>query len=159
MFNVGDIVIHPGCGISKVEAIENDAEGRIYILKPKKSAPGNFRILIPEKTIKKSGVHYPIKKDKIPEILKVLEKKPNDLSEDHKAGYKSTKEKLQSGCLYKTAEVLRDLKNESGNAYSSTRESLLESARKVPIEEIAYVSGISKDEVENWIDRALKKKI
>lgn len=158
MFNVGDIIIHPGCGVSKVEEIQNDTEGRIYILKPKKSAPGNFRIMIPEKTIEESGVHYPVKKNKIPEILEVLEKEPNDLFEDHKTGYKSTKEKLQSGNLYKTAEVLRDLKNESGNAYSSTRESLLESARKVLVEEIAYVYGVSKDEVEKWIDSALKKK-
>lgn len=162
MFSIGDTVIHPNHGIRKVESIQNDisteAKRLIYVLKPNKPIPGNFRLLIPKETIKSSGVHYPINKSKIPSVLQVLEDEPNGLSEDYTRGYDLSKEKIQSGNLYKTAEALRDLEKQKDHKSYSIKEQLLQSARKILVEEISYVKGIHKYEAEELVDNALQKK-
>ncbi len=162
MFKIGDTVIHPNHGVCKVESIQNDvsteAKRLIYVLKPNKPIPGNFRLLIPKEAIKGSGVHYPVSKSKIPSILQVLEDEPNDLSEDYTRGCDLSKEKIQSGNLYKTAEALRDLEKQKGHKSYSIKDQLVQSAKKILIEEISYVKSIHKYEAEELIDNALQKK-
>ncbi len=162
MFKIGDTVIHPNHGICKVESIQSDestdAKGLIYVLKPNKPVPGNLRLLIPEEAIKSSGVHYPVNKSKIPSILQILEGEPNDLSEDYARGYDLSKEKIQSGKLNKVAEAARDLEKQKDHKSYSIKEQLVQSAKKMLIEEIAYAKGIPKYEVEELIDNALEKK-
>lgn len=162
MFTIGDTVIHPNHGICKVESIQNDitteAKRLIYVLRPNKPAPGNLRLLVPQEAIQSSGVHYPLQKGKTGSILQVLEDQPNDISEDYTRGYDLTKEKIQSGNLYKTAEALRDLEKQESHKSYSIKEQLAKSARKMLVEEIAYVRSISKYEVEELINSSLYKK-
>ena len=162
MFKVGDRVIHPGHGICTVKEVrENPSspQGSIYVLKPDKTMRGAFKLMIPEEFLEKSGVHYPILPDDIPRVLQVLREQSNDLSEDQKSGYVSIKVKIQRGNVYQLAEVIRDLSRYKDRRFSSTLNSLLKSAQKRLVEEIAFVEGIPKVEVERQIKKIFKPNI
>lgn len=154
MFEIKDTVIHPTHGVCEIYAIQNRKKQSVYVLRPEKPLPGDFKILIPKTDVENSGVRYPITKRKIVCIFRILAKKPDNVSQDSKKGFPLVKKKIQSGNLYKIAEVIRDLK---GGMYPSTRkEYLLECAKSMLIEEIAYVRHIPKNRVNKSINRALK---
>lgn len=158
MFKVGDIVIHPGQGVCRIkDIIKASQEGAMYVIKPNKPVPGDFKILVGKNQIEECGIHHPINKRKIPEVLDVLEKEPNDLSEDGQKGFPAAKKKVQNGNLCDAAEALRDLEKCSENKYSSIKDSLMQAAKKELIEEISYVKKLSKEKVDKLIDERLKR--
>lgn len=156
MLKVKDTVVHPGYGICKVIAVKKEKEKDMYVLKPKRHIPGNFRILIPKKNLETSGVRHPIRKSEIGDILKILESEPDDISEDSEKGYPLTKAKIQNNNLYMIAEAIRDLKKQK--RYFSIKDELLQAARQTLAEEIAYVKGVAKNEADKFVDNALKVK-
>lgn len=164
MFKVGDIVMHPGCGICKIigKAYNKDSQssrGEIkYVLTPKKPLPGNFELLISEDKLEECGVRYPIDKHEIPQVFQIFKKNPNDLSDDSKSGYPLTKEKIKTGDIYKIAEVIRDLEARNSSFFFLNSNSLLQSARNIFIEEIAFVETGSKSNIEELIDDTLRKR-
>lgn len=162
MFKVKDIVIHPGHGVCKITAIAKDIlpniKGPVYVLKPITPTTGQFRLLIAEDKIEVSGLRYPIRKNEVPRLFRILEDSPNDILEDRKKGYPITKEKIYSGDIYKIAEAIRDLENQNNYGTSRLRDDLLQFARKILTEEISHVQGISKDKVNKLIEDALKRK-
>jgi len=164
MFRVGDIVMHPGCGICKVIGMtcnkdsQPKAEEIKYVLKPKKPLPGDFELLISEEKLGECGVHYPIDKHQIPQVFQIFKKNPNDLSDDSKSGYPLTKEKIKTGDIDKIAEVIRDLEARDSSVFFSNSNSLLQSARNIFIEEIAFVEAGSKSNIEKLIDDMLRKR-
>ena len=161
MFKIGDMLIHPGHGACKVDAIQKDASpdisGTMYVLRPKGSAPGNFKILIAEEKIKKSGVRYPISQNQLSRVLQILKDEPDGFFEDSENGYHLTKEKVQSGNPYKIAKAIRILKKDDKHKYSSIKEELLQLAKKKLIDEIAHVKRISKEETNGLIENALRQ--
>lgn len=161
MFKIGDTVIHPGHGPCKVDAIQKDVQsdinGTTYILKPKGSAPGNFRILIAEEKIKKSGVRYPIGQNQISRVLQILKNEPDRSFGNSANGYHLTKEKIQSGNPYKIAKAIRILEKDDNHKYSSIKEELLQSAKKKLIDEIAYVKRFSKEEASMLVKNTLRQ--
>ncbi len=162
MFKIGDTVIHPRHGICTVESMQNyelsDIREQVFVLKPNRATPGNLRILVPKEKIKTSGVHYPVKRSEIASVLNVLERTPQDLSKECEQGYSLSKEKIQSGNLYKAAQAVRDLENQKERKLNSIKEQLLQSPKKMLIEEIAYVKHLTKNEAEELIDESLEKK-
>lgn len=157
MFHVGDTVIHPGHGICRVEAIQNYQNKPLYVLKLKgRPAPGDFKILVHEGNVKTIGLRHPISKNKVSAVFRILRKKSGDISKDSDNGYPLTREKVQSGNLYKIAEVVRDMEKQRGSSHISARKGLLASASSLITEEIAFVKKISKDRAQELIDNALK---
>lgn len=163
MFKTGEIVIHPSWVVCKVKDVQtslsDDKNDSLYILKPyNMKDSGDFKILITKKQAKQSGIRYPIKEKNIPAIFDVLKEKPDDSSTNGDNLYFLMKEKLSSGDLRNSAEVLRDVKMEDKLQNSYMGRELLGSARKRLVEEIAYVKGESRAEVDRQIDNALGKK-
>ena len=163
MFKTGDTVIHPAWVVCKIKDVQNslsdDKNDSVYILKPYKMKDvGDFKILVTMKQIKQSGIRRPVKEKNIPEIFDVLEEKPNDLSTNRDDIYSLMKEKLSRGDLCNCAEVLRDMKQHNNLQGSYMHRELLESARKILVEEIAYVKGESRTQINRLIDNALSKK-
>jgi len=155
VFSVGNIVIHPGYGACKIESIR---KGK-YVLRPNNHIPGDVKIFIAKENITDAGVHYPIKKNKIAYILRILNSEPNILSDDRSKGYPLTKEVISGGDLYKIAAAARDLTNSKNSSlHSSSGENLLKAAKKVLALELAHVKGISKDKIEGQLEKALNKK-
>ena len=161
MFKVNDVVMHSAHGLCKIatitEDILNDVKGPVYVIRPTVPVSGQFRILIAEKNIKSSGVRYPIKKNKLPELFKVLESSPKDILEDCNKEYPKTKEKVYKGDSYKIAESIRDLENQLNHEPFRVKRDLLEHAIKILILEVSYVKGVSKIEANNIIETALRE--
>jgi RNA polymerase-interacting CarD/CdnL/TRCF family regulator len=163
MFKTGDIVIHPSWVVCKVKDVEkalsDNKNDFLYVLKPYNiKDSGDFKILITTKQAKQSGIRYPIKEKNIPSIFDVLKGNPSNLSIDGNESYSLMKEKLSNGNLRNSAEVLRDLKTKDKLQNSYKDRELLESARKKLVEEIAYVKGESRTEVNKLIDNALNRR-
>lgn len=162
MFEIGDIVIHPSwvvCKVKDVQASSDDRNDPLYVLKPySMKDSGGFKILITKKQAKQSGIRYPIKEKNIPAIFDVLEEKPDDFSTNQDDLYSLVKEKLSIGNLRNSAEILRDLKTENKLQYSYMGKELLVNVRKKLVEEIAYVKGESRANVNRQIDNALGKR-
>jgi len=162
MFKTGDIVIHPSWVVCKVKDVQTSLSGgkndSLYVLKPyNMKDSGDFKILITKKQAKRSGIRYPIKEKKIPAIFDVLKETPDNSSTNGDDLYSLMKEKLSSGDLRNSAEVLRDVKTDKlQNSYMGRE--LLGNVRKKLVEEIAYVKGESRAEVNRQIDNALGKK-
>ena len=160
MFKIGDTVIHPGYGICKIRATKMDEAERaeVYVLRPRVSAPGDFKILIPKSKIKETGVHYPVHPSQVDKLLEILKEEPNDLAEDSKKGYPNTKQKILTGEPLKTAEVVRDLKSRNDGMHSSIGNELLHTAKKTLMLEIALVRKITQERAAAWITSALNKR-
>lgn len=162
MFKIGDTVIHPVHGFCSVKSIAQDKHldmnDCVFILKLRKSLPGDLKILVPSNKIKESGIRYPVNKHKIPYILNVLENPQEKLITNNTKSYFTVKEKIRSGDIYRIAEVVRDLKKNNNAEVAQERNKLAQTAGNKLVNEIAYSVKISKDKAKDLVTKALKKR-
>ncbi|MFQ5952308.1 MAG: CarD family transcriptional regulator [Candidatus Omnitrophota bacterium] len=162
MFKMGDTVIHPVHGFCSVKSVAQgappDIDGCVFVLKPGKSSPGDFKILLSADEVEKSGIRYPVDKEKILDVLMILKSDPEELTDDSGKRYFALEEKIRSGDIYKIAEVVRDLKRGNNQSVLQKMSSIAQLARGKLVDEISYVRKASLKEANRLIDNALKAK-
>ena len=111
MFQIGDVVIHPGYGAGTVRHIEekqflgsNTPYYSIELLDGFKT-----RLWIAVKDADKKGLRHPTPRSQLGRIWRVLRAGPETLSPDHKERNESLQEKLRGGDIFRIAEVVRDM--------------------------------------------------
>ncbi|MFH1996170.1 MAG: hypothetical protein ABIJ27_04120 [Candidatus Omnitrophota bacterium] len=156
MFDIGDKVIHPGCGACRVKGIRRGPKGAIFVLKPVRKMPGGLEILVAEYNVERAGVHYPIQKKEIEKILDILRSDPNDISGDSENAYETVRKNIKLGDPYTIAESVRDLAHSEDERFLSVKEKFVQTAKDRLAEEISYVNGFSKEDGYNLIERTMK---
>ena len=160
MFKVGDLVVYPTHGIGVIKSIEskNLLEGEkrsFYIVQ---LLENNMVIMIPTDNVQSVGLRPLISKEEIPKVFCVLRegKRLSLNGGSYNKRHKELMEKLKTGCIYDTAEVLRDLallREEKPLSFSEKK--LLNTARKLLVQEISIVHQSPEEVVDTQIRQIL----
>lgn len=155
MFQIGDKVFYPMHGAGIIEAIEErEILGRkqdYYLIQ---IPLNNMNVMIPVETMEKSGVRSVVDRQTLNEILFDFHHIQSDCSLPWKERYKSNMEKLKSGKMNESAEIVRDLiqRNKEKSLNTSERQMLNQAQRNI-ISELSIVQGISEDEAAQLLKK------
>ncbi|MCD4655656.1 CarD family transcriptional regulator [bacterium] len=159
MFKSGDLLIYPTQGLAEVQGIEKKAFGGdsvdFYSLRIMSK---NLAILVPVANEERIGLRKVVDKSVIPEVLKTLCAPCETHYSQWHHRYTDNFEKLKSGLICETAEVVRDLftlKQKKNLAIKESR--MMDSAMQLLIAEIAASKDIPEEEAEKMIQEALGK--
>lgn len=158
MFSIGDKVVYPMQGIGVIERIEDkifSGKNREYIIV--KILSNNLEIMIPSDKVLNSNLRKICDNSALEDILFNISDNNNDLeSISAKERYQSNMNKVKSGLLKDSAEVVYDLilMNKEKSLNSSEKQ-LFNTARKFLIEEVSLIKNISETEAIDLLDLSL----
>lgn len=157
LFKVGEQVIYPAQGIARIESIETRTIGEeqmvFYVLKLLQK---NMAVLVPTCNVSKIGLRRVTDSDAIEEVFQVLGGEPENHYHQWHHRYNDNFEKLKTGSLIQTAEVVRDLAALKRHKNLAIKESrMMANARELIVDEVAHALGIQQDEVALQIDEIL----
>lgn len=157
VLNIGNKVIYPShgpCLISSiVDKVVNEQVMTFYELNVLNDGRGT--LLVPVEKAKTIGLRPLLKKPEIPRLLDQL-KRPSKASPDRKQRVRDNLKLLLSGSAFDLAEIVESLSElVETKALSQGERGTLERAKRLLVCEIAEVTGETKEEVEEQVDRAL----
>lgn len=159
MFCVGDNVVYPMQGIGIIDRIENkvfSGKNREYIII--KILSNNLEIMIPSDRILTSHLRMISDYSTLENVLSNLADKTNiennkveDISS--KERYQSNMNKIKSGSLQDSAEVVYDLvKMNKIKSLNTSEKQLLKTAHKLLVDEISLIKNITENEAQDFIN-------
>jgi CarD family transcriptional regulator len=158
MFKVGESLVYPTQGLAVVEAIETKeimgSPNRFYVLR---MINRNMSVLVPTDNAEKIGLRTIIVRAEVDKVLEVLSSDPVE----HKSSYwhhryNDNYQKLKSGCIFQTAEVIRDLNSLRERKKLAVKETrMIDNAKQLLVNEIAYARRIEVEEAQGLVDIAL----
>ena len=160
-FKKGDTVIYPQHGACKVEAIRkedplNTGKQQEYLVL--RTVIGDMTLRVPMSKVDEVGVRPPVSPDELEDLVAVLAKADPRVPSNWSRRFKNHQEKLKSGDVYQVAEVVRNLAARNRDASLSAAErTMYERARVNLISEIAPALKVSKEEAEEFLNKALEK--
>ena len=161
MFKKNDVVVHPSwvlCKIKELTKIEDKNEP-VYVLKPCYIKDvGNFKIMVTKEQATELGLRHPVKESAIPNVFDVLKDNDESNAPDTKNISEFLRNKISKNDLKSSAEILRDTKFNGNWQWNVTYKTYVDNARKRLVDEIAYVKGVSRTEVNKSIDSALESR-
>ena len=158
MFKVGESLVYPTQGLAVVEAIEIKQIGgglsQFYVLR---MINRNMSVMVPTDNAEKIGLRNTISPQEVDRVLAVLGSEPVE----HKSSYwhhryNDNYQKLKSGCIFQTAEVIRDLNSLRERKKLAVKETrMIDNAKQLLINEIAFARGIEVEAAQELVEDAL----
>jgi len=159
MFEVGDFLIYPTQGLAEVKGIETKVIGgnaaNFYILH---IVSKNLAIMVPIANQEKIGLRKIVDPDDLSKVKEILSKKADSHYSQWHHRYGDNFDKLKSGSIFQTAEVVRDLmelKKRKNLAIKETR--MMDNALQLLRSEISATMNIAEGEAEKWIFESLEE--
>jgi CarD family transcriptional regulator, regulator of rRNA transcription len=156
MFKVGESLVYPTQGLAVVEAIETKeimgSPSKFYVLRMI-----NRNMSVPTDNAEKIGLRPIIVRSEVDKVLEVLSSDPVE----HKSSYwhhryNDNYQKLKSGCIFQTAEVIRDLNSLRERKKLAVKETrMIDNAKQLLVNEIAYARRIEVEDAQGLVDVAL----
>lgn len=150
MFQIGDNVVYPLHGAGSIQAIEEKevlGETKLYYIIT--MAINNMQIMIPEDKIESSGIRPVSDISTLKDIVSIYQNGETDPNLSRDQCYKLNAEKIKSGNLLDTAEVMRDLNRmHKEKALNVNEKKLLDSASKLLTSEISLIKGITEKQIK-----------
>jgi len=159
VFQVGEMVVHPGYGAGRVVDVEKlsclGSDKQYYSIKLLDGS--ETQVWVPVKEAEDRGVRRPIASARLSEVWRLLRAKPDTLPTDHQQRYGIVRQRLEDGDILQIAVALRDLSWKDHNVSSLTSEGkrLYDKGMKLLASEVALVQGNDRDTVETEIVRVL----
>jgi len=144
MYNIGDKVVYPMHGAGVIDRIEDrhilNETKSYYVLKFK---VGGMKVMVPVDNVDKSGLRKIITKE---EYEKVMETFQNDIEVEDSTNwnrrYRENMDKIKSGGVFETAEVVKALVlREKRKGLSSGEKKMLITAMQILVSELSVVCG------------------
>lgn len=157
-FTVGQKVVYPNHGVSRVEEISaakfDDVEQTLYHLR---LLSNNSKVMVPKENLDLVGLRPLGDEAAIKALIGILEDGNIDTYKDWKGRYKQNLDKMKTGELPEVAEVLKNLCLVSQKKSLSFREKkMYERAKYFIVSEIAHVKDIEEPEADELVDKALE---
>ncbi len=152
---IGDLAVYPAQGVAEFTAIESkEVMGRhmtFYVLKVLDS---NKKIMIPLEKLESVGLRQVIDTDEVADVYGILRARDVNISDETWVRrYRSYDEKMKTGSIHEIAEVLRDLNlRKLDKELSFGERRMLDTARRLIIQELSIAKSASKEAVEEEID-------
>jgi CarD family transcriptional regulator len=158
-FQIGDKVVYPNQGVGIVEQISTrNLTGQpemFYLLRLNASS---LRVMVPTSSVANVGLRRVARHSEIGTILGYLQKGRVKAPQDWKGRFKENSEKMRNGSLQDVAEVFKSLLILNQAKPLSFREKkMLDRSWQLLVDEIAIARGMSKEEVESQLVKALNK--
>ncbi|MDX1501737.1 MAG: CarD family transcriptional regulator [Thermoanaerobaculia bacterium] len=160
-FKVGQKLVYPSHGVTKVEKIEptkiDGTEETFYHLRV---LSNDSKVMVPEQNLDLVGLRALCGPKEIKELLDHLGDGNIDTYKDWKGRYKQNLDKMKTGTLLEVARVLKNLRLVATKKSLSFREKkMYERAKYFLVSEIAHVRGIDEDEADRRVEEALASSI
>ena len=150
MFDIGDKAVYPGHGVGVIEAVESKtisgSEQLFYILR---IVDNGMTIMIPTGNIDVVGLREVIPPMEIPKVFQILKERRVSLNnQTWNRRYREYMEKINGGCIFSIAEVLRDLQVlEMGKNLSFGERKILDTAKNLLVKELAVARDCRESEI------------
>ena len=158
---IGKLAVYPGYGVARIEALQQQEVGgqnlEFLVLR---RLEDETRILIPRNKLDEVGLRSVMKRAeaaRVWEILRTRTKARRRGGIPWSRQFREFQEKLRTGSIFDTAEVLRDLlRLQLEKELSFGERKLLENARSLLVQELAATQGVEADKVEEEIRVAVR---
>jgi len=156
-FKVGDKVVYPNHGVGVIEEIGEQqgqgAERAFYCLR---ILANQSTVMVPTANTDQVGLRKVVSKKEIDRVFRILRASEIPVAGDWKGRFQENSDRMRTGSIEEVAHVLKNLALLSQSKSLSYRErKMLDKARYLVISEIAEVSKMSEQKVEEKVDRAI----
>ncbi len=158
-FHVGEKVVYPNQGVGTIENISIQSFGarpqRYYLLR---LASNHLTVMVPFSHVEDVGLRKVTKNGQVERILRFLADGECKGCRDWKNRFKENSEKMRTGGLMETAEVMKSLLLLQKRKSLSFREKkMLDKARHMLIMEISISRAIREQQAIDLLKKALAK--
>lgn len=153
MFQIGDKVFYPMYGAGIIEAIEErEIQGKTQEYCVIAIPLSKMDVMIPVKVISKSRIRSITSRKAMTDILFDFHNEVSDCALSWKERLKKNAEKMKTGEMQDTAEVVRDLlHHKKEKALNSSEKQMLDYAQKILISELIMIKGITENEAADLL--------
>ncbi|MEG1255433.1 CarD family transcriptional regulator [Clostridium sp.] len=161
MFNVGDKIVYPNQGVGIVDFIEErEFKGKVQSYYKIHLLNDTMQLMLPFSRVEKSNIRLVSDEEIIDYKLKHINEFTMDMDELNSYNFKEraiiNSEKLKSGTLMDYIEVVSNLtKLKDYNKLNTNEKQILDSTKKVLIEEISQSKDISNSEATSLLDDSM----
>ena len=148
MYKIGDKIVYPMHGAGTIEKIESrKILGEVkdyYILD---ISCGEMNLMLPVDGCEKIGVRNLVSEEKLSEALCILGRESTAMAVNWNKRHRENTDKLKTGRIELTAEVVRNLtRNDRDRKLSAGEKKMLSNARRILVSEVMMVRNISEAE-------------
>lgn len=157
MYKIGDKILYPMHGAGTIEKIESrEILGEMkeyYILN---ISCGGMSLMLPVDNCEKIGVRSIVSSEELSAAIGVLGEESTKMADNWNKRQRENMDKLKSGRIDVTAEIVRNLTRiDRDRRLSAGEKKMLNNARRILISEIMLVKGISGDEALELIESSI----
>jgi CarD family transcriptional regulator len=155
VYSIGDLVSYPMHGAGVIEAIEeretqNGDSRRYYVLH---FPIGDMKVMVPMDNIEGVGLRNVITMQEYALVIEKLSEEEDPCSDNWNKRYRENLDKMRSGCIFDTAEVVKNLTlRENRKGLSTGERKMLGNARQILLSEMMLVSEKDESELSDLID-------
>ena len=149
LFQIGDYIVYPMHGAGIIKAIEDkEVLGKIqqyYVINMSNSA---MEIMIPTDKVKKLNIRPITDLVALTNLIQIFQFGESDNTLVWKQRYKANSEKIKTGKLQDSAEVVRDLlRIKQEKALNESERKMLDQAQGFLISELELIEGITEKQM------------
>jgi CarD family transcriptional regulator len=157
LYKVGDNVVYPhhGAGtIVKSEEREILGETRVYLTI--KILHNDMTVNVPADNAERVGLRKVIDEEAVKKVVKYLTSGGTEMPKNWNRRYKHNRDKMKTGDIFETAEVVRNLSLRDGDKGLSTGEKqMYVKAKKILASELMYAKNLSEEDALAWLEGVL----
>ncbi|MDI6736056.1 MAG: CarD family transcriptional regulator [bacterium] len=159
MFDVGDKIVYPLHGAGTIEAIEEHevlGKGQTYYIL--KLLMDRMRVMVPASSVERIKLRGVIQRNEVSKVIDVLRNEviTEDYSSDWRVRHANNLDKMKSGCIYKVAEVAKNLSlRHKIRGLSSIEKKLFDNAFSMIVSELSFAEETPVQEVITMIEEIL----
>ena len=157
MFNLGDKVVYPMHGAGVIETMESrEILGEIKNYFVLRMPIGEMKLMIPVDNVNNIGLRNIVDKQTVEEVYKVLRQKAEISESNWNKRFRDNMAKMKTGDIFAVAEVVRDLTfRDREKGLSTGEKKMLVSAKQMLISEITLSTGMSSEEVQEYMEEII----
>ncbi len=156
-FQIGETVIEPTNGICTMEGMRrmhvDNQDMTVYIFQAI-----NAKVYVPADQIERRNIRRPMDREEVKRVLASLTQPVSPNRDDARLQYSHYRDIMKSGDPMKIARLLRDLYIlDQADDLKGKEKEIMEQAKKFLCDEIAYIRQVSKTQVLEQINEALRQ--
>lgn len=159
MYHVGDRIVYPMHGAGIIEAIEEKVilgEKREYYVV--RIPLGNMKVLVPIKNCTDIGIRDVVCRNDADKVIESFEIFDDDVTNNWNKRYRENMEKLKTGNIFETANVVNSLMCRDREKGLSTGErKMLSSAKQILLSELVLATENDETQIEEMINHRIDK--
>lgn len=152
LYQVGDKIVYPMHGAGEIVGIEEKeilgVNQQYYIIK---LSINNLQIMLPINNVSKLGVRPISDSDVLEEVLYNFNNGETDTLLPGKLRLKMNNDKIKTGKIQDSAEVIRDLNRiNQEKALNSMEKQMLNKAKALLLSELVLINGITENQIKTF---------